>query len=141
MPFFSKITFPKILLLVSLISVNVDSPMSFMMVKCVRNLDLRIGEHVALSPFIKKQVKPKNCSIDNHLLFCNHVASFDGFSILMRVNKKFILELKENLVIMRDRKSLNGTLHWHHCTYSGRPSNKVFVRILFVSNSCHIILI
>ena len=74
----------------------------------------------------KKQVN-LNSSVANHLLFCNHLASYDGFSILTRESKNFFLELKESLLIMRDKP-----LHRHHCTYSTEPSNKIFVRILFV---------
>ena len=73
----------------------------------VRHLNVRIGEHIGTSPLIKKQVEPKNSSVANHLLFCNHSASFDGFSILTCENKNLLLELKENLLIMRDKPSLN----------------------------------
>ena len=33
----------------------------------------------------------------DHLLFCNHSAFYDDFSILTSVNKKFLLELKDSL--------------------------------------------
>ena len=39
----------------------------------------------------QKQVKPKNSSIADHLLFCNHSASYGNFGILMRENKKVFL--------------------------------------------------
>ena len=73
----------------------------------MRHLNVRIGEHIGISPYTKKQVKPKNSSVVDHLLFCNHSASYDDFSILKRENKKFLLELKESLLIMRDKPSLN----------------------------------
>ena len=44
---------------------------------------------------------------DDHLLFCNHSASYDNFSILTRENKKRVLELKESPLIMRDKPFLN----------------------------------
>ena len=69
--------------------------------ECMRHLNIRIGEHIGISPLTSKQVKPKNSSIADHLLFCNHSASYDDFSILTRENKKFLLELKESLLIMR----------------------------------------
>ena len=75
--------------------------------ECVRHLNFRIGEHIGISALIKKQVKPKNGSVADHLLFCNHSASYDGFSILTCENKKVLLELKESLLIMRDKPSLN----------------------------------
>ena len=73
----------------------------------VRHLNVRTGEHIGISPLTKKQVKPKNRSIADHLLFCNHSASYGDFDILTRENKKFLLELKESLLIMRDKPSLN----------------------------------
>ena len=92
--------------------------------ECVRYLNVRIGEHIGISPLAKKQVKPKNSSTANHLLFCNHSASYENFSILICENKKFLLELKESLLITRDKPSLNRTLHQHHFTYLIGPSNK-----------------
>ena len=59
---------------------------------------------------LQKQVKPKNSSVADHLLFCNHLASYDDFSILTRENKEFLLELKESLLIMRDKPSLNKSI-------------------------------
>ena len=50
----------------------------------------------------------------------NHLASYDNFSILTRENKTFLLELKKNLLIMRDQPSLNrnitsALLYHRHC--------------------------
>ena len=86
------------------------------------------------------QLKPKNNSVANHLLFCNNLASYDDFSILTRENKTFSLELKESLIIMRDKTSMNKNIG-NHCTYSTGPSNKIFVKILFAFSSCHVILV
>ena len=68
---------------------------------------VQIGEHIGISPLTKKQVKPEDSSVADHLLLCNHSASYDDFSILTCENKKFLLELKESLLIMRDKPSLN----------------------------------
>ena len=75
--------------------------------ECMRHLNVRIGEHIGILSLIRKQVKPKNSSVANHLLLCNHSASYDDFSILTRQNKTFLVELKESLLIMRDKQSLN----------------------------------
>ena len=40
-----------------------------------RYLNVRIGEHIGMSPLTKKQVKPKNSLVADHLLFCNHSSS------------------------------------------------------------------
>ena len=71
--------------------------------ECLRRLNVRIWEHIGTSTLTKKQGKPKNSSVANHLLFCNHSA----LTILMRQNKRFLLELKDSLLIMRDKPSLN----------------------------------
>ena len=70
-------------------------------------LECRIEDHFDISPLARKQFKPKNSSLAVHLLFCNHLASYEGFSILKRENKRFLLELKASLLIMRDKTSLN----------------------------------
>ena len=53
----------------------------------VRHLNVRIGEYIGILPLTVKQVKPKKSSVADHLLFCNHSASYDDFSILTRRNK------------------------------------------------------
>ena len=51
----------------------------------------------------RKKVKPKGSAVSDHLLLCNHSPSFKNFSVLTKENKKFLLELKESLLIMRDK--------------------------------------
>ena len=99
--------------------------------ECVRHLNVRIGEHIGISPLTRKPVKPKNSSIADHLLFCNHSASYDDFSIVRCENKMFLLELKKSLLIMRDKPFLKVTLNRHHCTYSTGPSNKILLEFYF----------
>ena len=53
---------------------------------CVRHLNLRIDKHIGISPLTKKQVKPTNSVIADHLLFRNHLASYDDFNIVTREN-------------------------------------------------------
>ena len=45
--------------------------------KCVRHLNVRIGEHIGISPLTKKKVKPKGSAVSDHLLLCNHSPSFE----------------------------------------------------------------
>ena len=66
--------------------------------ECVRHLNVRIGEHIGISPLTKK-----GSAVSNRLLLCNHSPSFENFSVLTKKNKKFLLELKEILLIMRDK--------------------------------------
>ena len=78
--------------------------------ECMTHLNVRIGEHIGISLLTRKQVKTKNSSVADHLLLCSHSASYDNFSILEHESKKFLLELKESLLIMRDKPSLNRSI-------------------------------
>ena len=70
------------------------------------------GEHIGVSPLTGKKVKPSNNSaICHHLLHCNFLPSFDNFSVLVHANKKYLLEIKESLLIMRDKPSLNRNIN------------------------------
>ena len=73
----------------------------------MRHLNVRIGEHIGISPLAIKRVKPKNSSVPDHLLFSNTSASDDDFSILTHESRTFLLELKESLLIMANKTSLN----------------------------------
>ena len=75
--------------------------------ECARHLNVRIGEHIGISPLTRKKVKPKGSAVRDHLLLCNHSPSFENLSVLTKENKKFLLELRESLLIMRDKSSLN----------------------------------
>ena len=75
--------------------------------ECVRLHNVRIGEYIGISSLTKKKVKPKGSAVSDHLLLCNHSPSSESFSLLTKENKKFVLELKESLLITRDKPSLN----------------------------------
>ena len=66
------------------------------------HLKIRSGEHTF------KKVKPSaETSIRDHLLFCNHNTLFDDFTILAQGTNKFLLEIKEGLLIKLDKPILN----------------------------------
>ena len=73
----------------------------------VRHLDVRIGDYIGISSLTKKKVKPKGSAVSDHLLLCNHPSSFENLSVLTKENRKFVLELKESLLITRDKPSSN----------------------------------
>ena len=77
--------------------------------ECVRHLAVRSAEHiVGISPLTNRRVQPRNDSaVCHHLLNCNYSATFEDFSVLCYENKKCLLELKESLLIMRERPSMN----------------------------------
>ena len=78
----------------------------------VRQTNVRFGEHTGISQLTKKKVKPKSSAVSNHLLLCNHSPSFESFSRLTKENRKFVLELKESLVLMKDKPSLNRNIRF-----------------------------
>ena len=78
----------------------------------IRHLDIRSGEHIGVSPITGKKVKPSNNSaICDHLVHCNFLPSFDNFSVLANENSKYLLEIKDSLLIKRDKPPLNGNIN------------------------------
>ena len=74
--------------------------------------DIRSEEHMDVLPLTGKKTKPSNYSaVLNHLLHCNCLPSFDNFSILAHKNNNYLLEIKEDLLIMRDKPSLNRNIN------------------------------
>ena len=59
----------------------------------IRHLDIRSGN--------------TDSATYDHLLHCDCLPPFDNFSILAHENRKHLLEIKESLLIMRDKASLN----------------------------------
>ena len=69
-----------------------------------RQLKVRSGEHIEISPLTFKKTKPsKENPIHDHLLNRNNIPSFEEFATLTNGNNKFVLETKESLLIKRDR--------------------------------------
>ena len=65
-----------------------------------RHLKVRCGEHIGISPLTFKKTKPSTESaIRDHLLNCNNISSFEEFTILANGKNKFVLEIKERLLI------------------------------------------
>ena len=69
-----------------------------------RHLKVRSGEHIGISPLTFKKTKTsKESVIRDHLLNCNNISTFEEFTILTKRNNKFNLEIKESLLIKRNR--------------------------------------
>ena len=76
------------------------------------HLDIRSGKHIGLSPLTGKKVKPSNNSaICDHFFHYNFLPSFDNFSVLAHENKRYLLEIKASLLIMRGKPSLNRNIN------------------------------
>ena len=68
-----------------------------------RYLKVRYGEHIGiLSLTFKKTKLSKKSAIRDHLFNCNNIPSFEEYTILRDGNNKFVLEIKESLLIKRD---------------------------------------
>ena len=61
-----------------------------------------------ISPLTNKRVQPrKDSAVYHHLLNCNYSHTLEDFSVLCHENKKYLLELKKSLLIIKDRPSMN----------------------------------
>ena len=74
------------------------APENYNLAKLKKNTDLKVrsGEHIGISPLIFKKT-----------IVCNNVPSFDEFTILAHGHNKYVLEIKESLLIKQDRPVLN----------------------------------
>ena len=74
---------------------------------CVRHFAVRSGEYIGISSLTNERVQPrKDSAVCHHLLNCNYAPTFEDFSVLCHKNKKYLIELKESLLILRDRPSM-----------------------------------
>ena len=70
----------------------------------ISHLNIRFGEHIGVPPLTGMKVKSiNNKAVGGHLLHYNYLYSFNNFSILDHEKKKLLLEIKESLLIMRDK--------------------------------------
>ena len=77
-----------------------------------RHFLVRASEHLGITPLTSKFVKtPEKSAMFDHMLLDGHKASFDNFSILLKENNGFKLQLKESLLISRDKPILNGNIY------------------------------
>ena len=73
---------------------------------------VRASAHLGITPLTGKFVKmPKKSAIFDHMLLDGHKASFDNFSILLKETNAFKLQLKESLLISRDKPILNKSIY------------------------------
>ena len=65
-----------------------------------------------VSLLTKKKVEPsKNSAGCDHSLHCNFVPSSRNFIILAQESKKYLLEIKESQLIIKDKPSLNRNIY------------------------------
>ena len=77
-----------------------------------RHVFVRASEHLGITPLTGKFVKtPKKSAIFDHMLLNGHRATFDIFSILLKENNAFKLQLQESLLISRHKLILNRNIY------------------------------
>ena len=73
-----------------------------------RHFKVRSEKHIGIWALTFRKAKPsKDCEILDHLLNCNNIPSFDKLTILAYGHHKYILEIKESLLVKHDRPVLN----------------------------------
>ena len=76
-----------------------------------RHFKVRVSEHMGVSPLTGKLKAPYGMTaIREHMLSCDHQVSMCDFSILANANNTYHLEIKESLLIARDKLILNNTI-------------------------------
>ena len=87
--------------------------------ECIRHLAVRSGEHIGISRSTNERVQPrKDSAVPHHLLNYNYSLTSEDFRkgtsysrdtehVLCHENKKYLLEPKESLLVMRGRPSMN----------------------------------
>ena len=58
--------------------------------ECLRNIKVKIREHIGISPMTKKAVKSKGSVVSDHLLVSSHSPSFESFRVQTKENKKLV---------------------------------------------------
>ena len=77
-----------------------------------RQFFVRASEHLGITHLTGEFVKtPKKSAIFDHMLLDGHKARFGNFSILLKENNAFKLQLKESLLISRDKPILNRNIY------------------------------
>ena len=77
-----------------------------------RHFFVRASEHLGITHLTGKFVKTtRKSAIFDHMWWDSHKASFDTFSALLKESNPFKLQLKESLLISRDKPILNKNIY------------------------------
>ena len=82
----------------------------------MRHLNVRASEHVGVSALTGKRVVTKPTAVSEHLFDCGSFLSrmlcldLDDFLVLVSASNNFELEIKERLLIHRDKPQLNNNV-------------------------------
>ena len=77
-----------------------------------RHFFVRASEHLGMTPLTGKRVKSsKKSAIFDQTLLNDHDASFEDFMILLKENNRLKSQLKESLLIKRDKSQFNRNIY------------------------------
>ena len=77
-----------------------------------RHFFVRASEHLGITPLTGNFVKkPNKSAIFHHVLLDGQKASFDNFSIPLKESNPFKLQLKESLLVSRDKPISNKNIY------------------------------
>ena len=80
--------------------------------KIYKHFKVRVSEHQGVSPRTGKPVKGTLCTtVRDHMLVCDHKVVHEDFMFIGNESNRYLLELKESLLIKRDKPSLNKNLY------------------------------
>ena len=97
----------KLLHQVQFTSLTVDYATNSITEMCKTTCCREMVNILIFSPLTSKRVQSrKDSAVCHYLLNCNYSPTFD-LSVLCQENKRYLLELKESLLIIRDRPSMN----------------------------------
>ena len=75
-------------------------------------MKIRVSEQQGVSPRTGKRLKGMlSTSMRDHMLDCDHTIAWEDFSIIGKESNRYLLEIKESLLIKRDNPSLNRSKH------------------------------
>ena len=91
-----------------------------------KDLNIRSGEHIDGSSLIRHKVTTTSNSAGcNHLLHSIYLPSFNSISILAHEIEKYLLEIKESLLIVKDKLSVNGNITLHLRAFLTKSPNEL----------------
>ena len=75
-------------------------------------MKVRVSEHQGVLPRTGKHLKGTlSTPVRDHMLDCNHIVAWHDFKVLGLDANDWLLEIKDNLFIKRDRPSLNKNIY------------------------------
>ena len=138
-----KTLYPKTLYLMLFKKFRLVSAMIPIIAKVSDTPIKKSGEHIGVPILTWKKVKPSaDSTACNHLLHCNFLPSFDSFSILAHGSKKYFLKLKDDLLITRNKPTINRNINSTSLYQFGTDSSRLlaYSKLVYLTSLVYFIL-